>query len=131
MYSVKDLLCEADMTSTDVSELFKVTERTVSYWIQHGLPYYAEDRLKLHASRHHDWQGFKFRGGFIKCSNGDSVTKGQIEMYHWTNRQMLREVKRNDAFLAKLNSIEKIGTSANEFRPANFLELIKEASNAP
>ena len=129
MVSVTDLMDDADVTSRDVSALFKVTERTVSYWIRHGLPYYAEERLQLLAGRHQHWRGFKLRAGFIQCSNGDKVTSGQIEMYHWTNRRLLLEVKRNDAVLSKLSRIEKMGTSANEFRASNFVALIKEASN--
>lgn len=123
MSDFRQLIIDAELTTQTASELFGVTERTVANWIRFDSPQYAAERLSLRAGKHRHWVGFKLLDGFIKCSNGDHVNRGQIEMFHWTQMQLLTEVRRNVNLRERLLVVERMGTCSNDFRASNLIEL--------
>jgi len=108
-----------------IRDIFGVTARTVSYWKRHGPPVYVLERLSLLTGDHDDWKGFRIREGYIVCPNGDKVLSAQIEMYHWTDRQLHIESSKCAQLEKRIAEIKRMGEPANSTRDSDLISLAR------
>jgi len=121
----RSLLSRSGYSRKDIARKYLVTERTVSNWLRTGCPPMLTELLQMAAGDHEDWLGYKIRNGIMYCPNLEMVTKEQIEMYHWTNLHLHRELLRNKDLQESARRIIALGKSSNQNQDSNFVELAK------
>lgn len=119
----RELLFTSDYSVEQVATVFQVTPRTIRNWVRYGPPTYVVERLSLPSGSHPDWIGYKLRDGFVITPEGESVSKHQISMYHWTVSAMKAEARRFSVLQEKFDAIERVGVSANDCEPSNLIKL--------
>lgn len=119
-----ELRCNAGLFNSDVAKLFGVSESTVRRWNQSGAPYYVYERISMIAGHHPDWHGVKILSGKLVTSNGDVLTKNDIEVYRYRESLLNSALDFSTQLRLRLTEINHVAYSSNDQFTHNFYEEI-------